>query len=134
MIRYRAIDSPIGLLTLAGHGSALTNLRMVDQTYEPSSNGWSPNPKAFNDAVDQLNAYFAGELTIKVLYSAGTGHNHLSYSQHCRGRSTSGQERCRHSLYHSRPWVSQCAVANQPSPPQHDLSACIGELVRSTSD
>src|SRR5207253_495838 len=77
---------------------------------------------------------FAGELTIKVLYSAGTGHNHLSYSQHCRGRSTSGQERCRHSLYHSRPWVSQCAVANQPSPPQHDLSACIGELVRSTSD
>src|SRR5258708_37891690 len=36
---------------------------MVDQTYEPSRNGWSPNPKAFNDAVDQLNAYFAGELT-----------------------------------------------------------------------
>jgi 6-O-methylguanine DNA methyltransferase, ribonuclease-like domain len=63
MTHYRTIDSPIGLLTLAGHDQALTNVRMVDQTYEPSRNGWSPNPKAFNDAVDQLNAYFAGELT-----------------------------------------------------------------------
>lgn len=59
MIQYRTINSPIGLLTLAGQGQALTNLRMVDQTYEPSRAGWSPNPHAFNDAVDQLNAYFA---------------------------------------------------------------------------
>jgi methylated-DNA-[protein]-cysteine S-methyltransferase len=63
MIRYRTIDSPIGLLTLAGHGSALTNLRMVDQTYEPSRADWSVDPGAFNDAVDQLGAYFAGKLT-----------------------------------------------------------------------
>lgn len=63
MIHYRTIDSPIGLLTLAGHGSALTNLRMVDQTYEPSRADWSADPAAFNDAVDQLGAYFAGELT-----------------------------------------------------------------------
>jgi methylated-DNA-[protein]-cysteine S-methyltransferase len=63
MIHYRTIDSPIGLLTLAGHGSALTNLRMVDQTYEPSRADWSFDPEAFNDAVDQLGAYFAGELT-----------------------------------------------------------------------
>ena len=58
MTHYRTIDSPIGLLTLAGHDQALTNLRMVDQTYEPSRNGWSPNPKAFNDAVDQLERIF----------------------------------------------------------------------------
>ncbi len=63
MTHYRTIDSPIGLLTLAGHDNALTNLRMVDQTYEPSRAGWSENPAAFADAVDQLNAYFAGELT-----------------------------------------------------------------------
>lgn len=63
MISYRTIDSPIGPLTLAGHGSALTNLRMVDQTYEPKRTDWSADPKAFNDAVDQLGAYFAGELT-----------------------------------------------------------------------
>ncbi|BBX95690.1 methylated-DNA--[protein]-cysteine S-methyltransferase [Mycobacterium lacus] len=63
MIRYRTIDSPIGPLTLAGRGSVLTNLRMVDQSYEPSRVGWSPDDAAFADAVDQLSAYFAGELT-----------------------------------------------------------------------
>lgn len=63
MIQYRTVDSPIGLLTLAGRGSVLTNLRMVDQTYEPSRADWSPDPGAFGAAVDQLDAYFAGELT-----------------------------------------------------------------------
>jgi methylated-DNA-[protein]-cysteine S-methyltransferase len=63
MISYRTIDSPIGLLTLAGRDSVLTNLRMVDQTYEPSRTGWSADPGAFGRAVDQLDAYFAGELT-----------------------------------------------------------------------
>ncbi len=63
MIQYRTVDSPIGLLTLAGRGSVLTNLRMVDQTYEPSRADWSPDPGAFSAAVDQLEAYFAGELT-----------------------------------------------------------------------
>ena len=61
MIEYRTIDSPIGLLTLAGRGSVLTNLRMVDQTYEPSRTGWSSNPRAFGAAVEQLTVYFAGE-------------------------------------------------------------------------
>jgi methylated-DNA-[protein]-cysteine S-methyltransferase len=63
MIQYRTVDSPIGLLTLAGRGSVLTNLRMVDQTYEPSRTDWSPNPGAFGATVDQLEGYFAGELT-----------------------------------------------------------------------
>ena len=63
MIHYRTIDSPIGPLTLAGRDSVLTNLRMVDQTHEPSHAGWSPSPGAFDDAVEQLGAYFAGELT-----------------------------------------------------------------------
>ncbi len=63
MIEYRTIDSPIGPLTLAGQDSVLTTLRMVDQTYEPSRTSWSPNPGTFNEAVAQLAAYFAGELT-----------------------------------------------------------------------
>jgi methylated-DNA-[protein]-cysteine S-methyltransferase len=63
MIQYRTIDSPIGTLTLAGRGRVLTNLRMVDQTYEPSRADWSPDQSGFDDAVDQLAAYFAGELT-----------------------------------------------------------------------
>src|ERR1700739_150931 len=63
MIHYRTIDSPIGPLTLAGRDAVLTNLRMADQTYEPRRAGWSGHPGAFGDAVDQLDAYFAGELT-----------------------------------------------------------------------
>ena len=61
MIQYRTIDSPIGPLTLAGQGSALTNLRMVDQTYEPSRADWTLDDAAFAEAVAQLDAYFAGE-------------------------------------------------------------------------
>ena len=61
MIYYRAIDSPIGPLALAGRGRVLTNLRMVDQTYEPNRNDWVPDDRAFPDAVEQLEAYFAGE-------------------------------------------------------------------------
>jgi methylated-DNA-[protein]-cysteine S-methyltransferase len=63
MINYRTIDSPIGPLTLAGRNSTLTNLRMVEQTYEPSRAGWTHDDNVFADAVEQLNAYFAGELT-----------------------------------------------------------------------
>jgi methylated-DNA-[protein]-cysteine S-methyltransferase len=62
MTRYRTIDSPIGLLTLAGEGHVLTHLRMVDQTYEPSREDWLLDDRAFPDAVEQLSAYFAGEL------------------------------------------------------------------------
>lgn len=63
MTNYRTIDSPIGPLTLAGRNSALTNLRMVDQTYEPTRAGWTRDDNTFADAVEQLKAYFAGALT-----------------------------------------------------------------------
>jgi methylated-DNA-[protein]-cysteine S-methyltransferase len=63
MINYRTIESPIGPLTLAGRGSVLTNLRMVDQTYEPSRSDWNLDHGVFANAVEQLDAYFAGELT-----------------------------------------------------------------------
>jgi methylated-DNA-[protein]-cysteine S-methyltransferase len=63
MINYRTIDSPIGPLARAGHRGVLTNLRMIDQTHEPSRTSWVPDDRAFPDAVDQLDAYFAGERT-----------------------------------------------------------------------
>ncbi len=63
MIRYRTIDSPIGPLTLAGAGSALQHLRMLNQTHEPDHSGWIRDDAAFPDAVEQLSGYFAGELT-----------------------------------------------------------------------
>jgi methylated-DNA-[protein]-cysteine S-methyltransferase len=63
MIHYRTIDSPIGPLALAGRGRVLTNLRMLNQTYEPNRSDWVRDDGAFPDAVDQLEAYFAGERT-----------------------------------------------------------------------
>mgnify|MGYP001420781433 CR=1 FL=1 len=63
MTRYRRIDSPIGPLTLAGTETALQHLRMVDQTNEPDRSDWTRDDAAFPAAVEQLEAYFAGELT-----------------------------------------------------------------------
>ena len=59
---FRTVDSPVGLLTLAGRAGRLMHLRMVDQTYEPNHDGWERDDKAFLDAVEQLESYFAGEL------------------------------------------------------------------------
>jgi methylated-DNA-[protein]-cysteine S-methyltransferase len=63
MIQYRTIDSPIGALALAGRGRALTNLRMLNQTYEPDRSDWVRDDRVFPDAVEQLEAYFAGQRT-----------------------------------------------------------------------
>ncbi|MHC9297104.1 methylated-DNA--[protein]-cysteine S-methyltransferase [Mycobacterium sp. LTG2003] len=62
-LHYRTVDSPVGPLTLAGRDGRLMHLRMVDQTYEPSRDGWAPDETAFPEAVEQLAAYFAGERT-----------------------------------------------------------------------
>jgi methylated-DNA-[protein]-cysteine S-methyltransferase len=62
--RSRTIDSPVGPITLAGEGGVLTNLRMVDQTHAPADQAtWARDDTAFADAVEQLDAYFAGALT-----------------------------------------------------------------------
>lgn len=63
-LRCRTVDSPVGPLTLAGRDGRLMHLRMVDQTYEPSRTGWDPDEDAFPEAVEQLAAYFAGELSV----------------------------------------------------------------------
>jgi len=61
-LKFRVIDSPIGPLTLAGVDGRLRHLRMVDQTHEPSREHWQPDDTVFPDVVDQLDAYFAGDL------------------------------------------------------------------------
>ena len=55
-IQFRSVDSPVGLLTLAGCDGRLMHLRMVDQTYEPSRDGWKSDTAAFPDAVEQLES------------------------------------------------------------------------------
>lgn len=62
-MQFRCVDSPVGLLTLAGVDGRLEHLRMEEQTYEPNRAGWQIDDSAFPDAVEQLTAYFAGTLT-----------------------------------------------------------------------
>lgn len=59
-VQYRTMDSPVGLLTLAGRAGRLQHLRMVDQTYEPNRADWLRDDSAFADAVGQLHEYFSG--------------------------------------------------------------------------
>jgi methylated-DNA-[protein]-cysteine S-methyltransferase len=62
--RYRIIESPVGFLTIAGDDDAITGVRMENHAHPPAHlDGWEPDPGAFPDVVDQLGAYFAGELT-----------------------------------------------------------------------
>jgi methylated-DNA-[protein]-cysteine S-methyltransferase len=61
---FRTLDSPVGTITVAGDGTVVTNVRMTDQTHPPAGReAWRHEPTAFVDAVDQLRAYFEGELT-----------------------------------------------------------------------
>ena len=62
-IYFRIIESPVGPLTLAGRDNTLAHLRMTDQTHEPDRASWVEDDDAFPDAVEQLGAYFAGELS-----------------------------------------------------------------------
>ena len=61
---FRTMDSPVGTITLAGRDGVLTHLRMDDQSHDPADRGtWEPDVDAYGDVVEQLDAYFAGELT-----------------------------------------------------------------------
>lgn len=63
MTTQRIIDSPIGPLTLAGKDGKLSHLLMLDHSHAPSRAGWISDDAAFPDVVEQLAAYFAGDLT-----------------------------------------------------------------------
>lgn len=63
MTTQRTIDSPIGPLTLAGENGKLTHLLMLDHSHAPDRTGWRRDDTAFADVVEQLGAYFAGDLT-----------------------------------------------------------------------
>jgi methylated-DNA-[protein]-cysteine S-methyltransferase len=61
---FSTLDSPIGPITVAGDGEVITNVRMVDQSHPPNDQSeWRFEPKAFPDALRQLEAYFGGRLT-----------------------------------------------------------------------
>ena len=68
MTVYTTMESPVGVLLLAGQktadGVALTSVSMDGQRYAPAvRDDWRRDPDAFAEVVRQLTAYFAGELT-----------------------------------------------------------------------
>jgi methylated-DNA-[protein]-cysteine S-methyltransferase len=60
---YRTMRSPVGTLTLAGNTATLRHLNMTEQNHPPAdADRWKKDAKAFGDVVNQLEAYFAGDL------------------------------------------------------------------------
>ena len=60
--RSRTIDSPVGPITLGGD-DVLTQLVMHEQRHAPVDlPEWPEDKNAFGDVVDQLKAYFEGDL------------------------------------------------------------------------
>ncbi len=63
-IRYRIIGSPVGFITIVGDDDAVIELRMDDEAHPPDGHDDRvADERAFESVVDQLDAYFAGELT-----------------------------------------------------------------------
>jgi len=71
---YSELDSPVGTLLLRGDAEALTGLYMHEQRHLPElPAGCERNDRAFRQAREQLNAYFAGKLQEFELALAGEG-------------------------------------------------------------
>ncbi|WP_328767638.1 methylated-DNA--[protein]-cysteine S-methyltransferase [Streptomyces sp. NBC_00286] len=63
MKQHTVIDSPYGPLTLVATDSVLSGLYMTDQRHRPPEETFgAPDDTPFGEAIDQLKAYFAGEL------------------------------------------------------------------------
>ncbi|MGY0490853.1 methylated-DNA--[protein]-cysteine S-methyltransferase [Streptomyces sp. WG-D5] len=60
---HTVIDSPYGPLTLVSTDSALSGLYMTDQRHRPPQETFGArDERPFGAVIDQLNAYFQGEL------------------------------------------------------------------------
>jgi len=71
---YRRVDSPVGMLTIAGSGGALGHVVLARAAHPPRDrSGWVEEPRAFGDVVTQLEEYFAGERTVFDLVLRPTG-------------------------------------------------------------
>ncbi|MCX4904187.1 methylated-DNA--[protein]-cysteine S-methyltransferase [Streptomyces sp. NBC_00878] len=63
MKQHTVIDSPYGLLTLVATDGVLSGLYMTDQRHRPPEETFGePDDTPFTEAIDELRAYFAGEL------------------------------------------------------------------------
>jgi methylated-DNA-[protein]-cysteine S-methyltransferase len=73
--RHTRMDSPLGPLTLVATDGALSGVYMTDHRHMPPEETFGPRSEGpFPDVVEQLDAYFRGELREfeLPLYVAGT--------------------------------------------------------------
>ncbi|MDW4905388.1 methylated-DNA--[protein]-cysteine S-methyltransferase [Streptomyces sp. ADMS] len=87
MKQHTVIDSPYGPLTLVADDGALCGLYMVDQRHRPPQENFGVREDTpFGESIDQLKAYFQGELkefTIELRLS-GTPFQRSVWEQLCR--------------------------------------------------
>ncbi|MCZ4508478.1 methylated-DNA--[protein]-cysteine S-methyltransferase [Streptomyces sp. ActVer] len=63
MKQHTVIDSPYGPLTLVATDGVLSGLYMTDQRHRPPEETFGePDDTPFTEVIDELRAYFAGEL------------------------------------------------------------------------
>ncbi|SEC08834.1 methylated-DNA--[protein]-cysteine S-methyltransferase [Streptomyces sp. TLI_105] len=63
-IRHTVVDSPYEPLTLVAVDGVLSRVHMTGQRHRPPEETFGePDPRPFGEAIRQLDAYFAGELT-----------------------------------------------------------------------
>ncbi|MBD0711969.1 MULTISPECIES: methylated-DNA--[protein]-cysteine S-methyltransferase [unclassified Streptomyces] len=63
-VRHTVIDSPYEPLTLVAVDGVLSRLHMTGQRHRPPEETFGePDPRPFTEAIRQLDAYFAGDLT-----------------------------------------------------------------------
>lgn len=61
---HTVIDSPYGPLTLVATDATLSGLYMTEQRHRPAEETFGPrDERPFGAVIDQLTAYFQGELT-----------------------------------------------------------------------
>ncbi|MFI1467876.1 methylated-DNA--[protein]-cysteine S-methyltransferase [Streptomyces wuyuanensis] len=81
---HTVTDSPYGPLTLVATDSVLSGLYMTEQRHRPGEETFGdPDPRPFREAIRQLDAYFAGELTDfdLPLHLAGTAFQRTVWEQ-----------------------------------------------------
>lgn len=63
-VQHTVVDSPYDALTLVAVDGVLSRIHMTDQRHRPAEETFGePDPRPFDEAIHQLDAYFAGELT-----------------------------------------------------------------------
>jgi methylated-DNA-[protein]-cysteine S-methyltransferase len=64
MMQFCEVSTPIGKLTVAGDEEGLRGISFPRSAYSiPRLSDWRHNPEPFREAIRQLEAYFAGELS-----------------------------------------------------------------------